>query len=147
VNPFQKAAWVFVLVAGLATAAAGIAALVSPAPELPVLGDLGQAVPESLRGSVWGGYVANGTCHTCENLHGTWQLVIEKLVAESGVKAATIDATGGSKVASAPSPFVFVSGEEAAILSSGLLGFGGPPPPPANRAPEHRRPGRLGAHR
>lgn len=127
-NPLQKLLWALVLLAGLATAAAGIAALVSPAPELPVLGELGDAVPASLKNTVWAGHVANGTCHTCENLQGAWQLIVEKLVSEPGVKAATIDNTGGPKVDTAQAAFATVSGEEAGILSSGLLGFSGPPP-------------------
>ena len=112
-NPLQKLSWGLVLFAGLATAAAGIAALVSPAPEPPVLGDLANAVPASLRGQAWAGQVVNGSCDRCVNQSGTFKLLGGKLASESGVEAQVIDNSG--------------SGEEAQMVSAGLLGIAGPP--------------------
>jgi len=62
VNPLQKLLWLFVFLAGLATAAAGLRVLTRPPQPLPDRGPVDSAIAQKLAGQVWIACVTHATC-------------------------------------------------------------------------------------
>ena len=61
-NPLQKALWVLVLLAAIATAAAAVGAFLGTRNPIPSLGDVGASVPPEFAGRVWIAQITNPNC-------------------------------------------------------------------------------------